>query len=125
MPNDPKPTVERVFTFGYGHTDPHSGAKLDEQCAIVRAFTVEQCRTLMNERYNRQWAFEYESIEAASVGNWFPRVHEIITAAWVPTAPCDALIEDIGQVCGFTADIEITDDGPRCYAHRRTDRAGK
>lgn len=39
-------------------------------------------------------------------------------------AGCVAVMPGIGA-CGFMADLEKTNDGPRCGAHRRTDRAGK
>jgi hypothetical protein len=43
--------------------------------------------------------------------------------AFAGAAGCVAVIPGIG-VCGFAGDLEIAEDGPRCYAHRRTDRAG-
>lgn len=58
--------TERVFTFGYGHTDPESGASLAEKCVIVRAATYERCRELVNARYGNRWALDYPSVEATA-----------------------------------------------------------
>ena len=73
-------TVERVFTFGYGHIDPRNGVSLADKCAIIRAKTAADCRKLMIECFGRMWAFEYESIEAAGISdlNWRPEVYIVI-----------------------------------------------
>lgn len=74
-PNVDASPVMRVFTFGYGHTEPVTGEPLAETYALVLADTAERCRQIMNDRYNRQWSQEYLSLDEASVGKWSPKLH--------------------------------------------------
>jgi hypothetical protein len=70
-----QPLVTRVFSFGYGHTDPFSGASLAEKCLVVRGPSAEACRAFMNRRYNRRWACEYDSVaDAGTRDGWMPGV---------------------------------------------------
>lgn len=57
--------IEQVFTFGYGHVCPYTGRKLADHYAVVVAPDKEQCRALMVGMFGKQWAFEYDSAEAA------------------------------------------------------------
>lgn len=72
-------TTERVFTFGYGHTEPGAipgeRVSLAEKYALVRAATAERCREVMLDYYGNRWAFEYDTVFEASVGGWSPELH--------------------------------------------------
>jgi len=58
---------EFVFTFGFAHTDPVTGESRSKKFARIQADDYEQARIRMNNTYGRQWAFQYESEEAAGV----------------------------------------------------------
>lgn len=99
MSTPPAPLVERVFTFGYGHTEPVTGESLAETYALVRAATVERCRQIMNDRYPR-WSQEYETLFAASVGSWSPRLHVTLIdgptgATAVYARPAGGSVDDV------------------------------
>ena len=49
-----------VFTFGYGHVHPETGAKLDDHCVRFDG-TYEEARAKMVERFGAKWAFQYAS----------------------------------------------------------------
>jgi hypothetical protein len=61
---------EFIFTFGFSHTDPVSGASRAKKFCRIEAADYESARQRMNNTYGRQWAFEYESEEEAGVAKW-------------------------------------------------------
>jgi hypothetical protein len=65
-PIDDDPDHVWVFTFGFGHHDPQSGAPLSNCYTCVRG-TFEAARRAMVDRYDNRWAFQYVDREAAGV----------------------------------------------------------
>ena len=68
MPDDDR-TRFWVFTFGYGHVHPETGAPLGDH-AIRFAGSYEEARRQMVERFGLKWAFQYRS-EPGPVGEIF------------------------------------------------------
>jgi hypothetical protein len=58
---------EFIFTFGFGQTDPKTGASRSGCFVRIDAPDWEAARREMAYRYGRQWAFQYESEEEAGV----------------------------------------------------------
>jgi len=58
---------EFIFTFGFGQTDPVTGASRSGMFARIEADDSERAREKMLNTYGRQWAFMYESEELAGV----------------------------------------------------------
>lgn len=65
--------MRRLFTFGFGQTDPKTGRALDNRYVWVEGSSVEDCRRQMLDRFGRRyhgagnWAFDYPDAEAAGV----------------------------------------------------------
>ena len=56
-----------LFTFGFGHTHPVTGAPLANMFVRIAASDSEAAREEMVRRYGRRWAFQYENEERAGV----------------------------------------------------------
>lgn len=56
----------QIFTFGYGQVCQFTGEPLDDKYATVIAPNVEACKAMMLAAYGRNWAFQYDSVEAAT-----------------------------------------------------------
>lgn len=58
-----------IFTFGFGQHDPQTGEPLANSYIVVQG-DINESRRWMEERYGRQWAFQYPNEEAAGVSKW-------------------------------------------------------
>jgi hypothetical protein len=64
--------VRRLFTFGFGQTDPLTGESLANCYVWVEADDREAARRIMLDRFGRaetggNWAFDYPDEDAAGV----------------------------------------------------------
>jgi hypothetical protein len=91
--------MERVFTFGHGHTNPKTGKDLFNHYVVINANTAEQCRMKMLNHFGGQWAFEYRTCEAAGVERWGMR--ELPRKEW-PASSKQYVIRD--GVCVHVGD---------------------
>lgn len=57
------------FTFGFGHRHPRTGALLANGYTVIEG-TRASARARMIELFGNQWAFQYDSAEAAGVGRF-------------------------------------------------------
>lgn len=80
--------ITQVFTFGYGHVCPYTGQKLDDHYATVTAPDHAQCVALMVGMFGSQWAFQYDSPEAAGVER-FGLVEHMRLMVGEPVAPLE------------------------------------
>jgi hypothetical protein len=55
-----------VFTYGFGHHHPVTGAPLGNCYTCIRG-TFEAARRAMVDRHGNRWAFQYVDREAAGV----------------------------------------------------------
>jgi hypothetical protein len=78
------PAVRRLFTFGFGQTDPRTGESLSNCYVWVEADDIEAARHVMVERFGHRypdgkalgnWAFDYPDEDAAGVARY--GLHEI------------------------------------------------
>jgi hypothetical protein len=70
---------EWIFTFGYGHHDPRSGASLADCYCRVRG-TFRQARRDMVEMFGIKWAFQYSSEDDAGVARFGLREIDVSSA---------------------------------------------
>lgn len=71
----------RVFTFGYGHTDPVTGEDLGNTYAIVQGEGPDGWRkAMLASVFGNRFAFEYLTPEQAGVERWNMRCHAYIYA---------------------------------------------
>lgn len=67
--------MTRIFTFGYGQHDPRTGRGLDDRFVRVEGDTDQHLRAKMLDRFGAgnglgNWAFDYESEDAAGVARY-------------------------------------------------------
>ena len=79
--------ITKVFTFGYGHTCPYTGKKLDDHYATITAPTEADCTALMVQLFSNKWAFPYDSPEVAGVDRFGLVEHVRIELAPAASAP--------------------------------------
>jgi hypothetical protein len=58
-----------IFTFGFGHTHPVTGASLS-RCYVAIDGDREQARATMVRHFGVKWAFQYPNEEKADVEKW-------------------------------------------------------
>ena len=60
---------EWIFTFGYGHSHPQTGASL-AKCFIRIRGTYESARAEMLRRFGTRWAYQYADEADAGIEKW-------------------------------------------------------
>jgi hypothetical protein len=100
--------VTRIFTFGYGNTDPHTGHKLAEKYARITAPTREMCRAVMLGLYGPHWGFEYgEEFVEQWIERGIPLPHEHIRIIVVEVDPTQSLADPALTMTEETPDVEL------------------
>lgn len=61
--------TEWIFTFGFGHSHPVTGASL-AKCFIRIRGTYESSRAEMLRRFGTRWAYQYIDEAEAGVVKW-------------------------------------------------------
>lgn len=79
--------ITQVFTFGSGQTCPYTGQDLYGHYATVVAADKADCLALMIAMFGGRWAFQYDSVEAASPPGYGPLVEHMRLTLGQPTPP--------------------------------------
>jgi hypothetical protein len=79
VPADMLAESEWIFTFGYGHTHPVTGAPLDDHFARVRAVDYHAARARIVKHFGVRWAFQYPAGEL-DLG----KLYELPESEWPP-----------------------------------------
>jgi hypothetical protein len=73
VPSDP---VTRIFTFGYGHTCPHTGKDLGDHYVTITAPDMSSARLLMIAVFGKAWCTDYSGIDDPRLRGHGPRMVE-------------------------------------------------
>jgi len=58
-----------IFTFGFGHVHPETGASLKNHYVVLNG-SYEAARVQMNALFGQRWAMQYHDEKEAGVEKW-------------------------------------------------------